>query len=385
MAHAMKKDFYRFTLKQLACLLLVLCMFLGLVARYMQPDYQELAARAVFQKLQRDKRDLEAAMKSDNLELAREAIQRLARPTDGFLQGQSNHLLKVCIDNCQPAMLALLLEHNVNPRQSLRADAISDGPVLFAVAFSPRFLEIRRGMFDVLLKHGVDINTVSSNQRTVMDIAVYRNEAPLCDLLREYGAPYGPREMVVFNRLAELKEAVANNPEIVKERVAPIFAGQDPTLLGLALKHGHAEVARFLIDSGAPLDTLEELGQTLMFMAARGGNPELVRLLAARGLDVNARDEWNDTPLTDSITRTNAEAVKTLIEMGADVNARGCFGRTALSALLLNVKSEQYEIVRSLIAAGADPTIADDQGVSALDSARGYPSEVQTLLEKPTN
>ncbi|MBI2477963.1 MAG: hypothetical protein HYV60_04750 [Planctomycetia bacterium] len=36
--------------------------------------------------------------------------------------------------------------------------------------------------------------------------------------------PYGPREMVVFNRLADLQEAVANNPEIVHERVAKIYA-----------------------------------------------------------------------------------------------------------------------------------------------------------------
>jgi ankyrin repeat protein len=171
---------------------------------------------------------------------------------------------------------------------------------------------------------------------------------------------------------------------IVKQRVAPIYAGQAPTLLGLALGHGHSEIAHFLIDSGAPLDTLEELDETLMHMAARGGLPDMIKLLAERGLDVNARDEWNDTPLTDSITRTNAETVKTLIELEADVNARGSFGRTALSALLLNLKSEQYELVRSLIAAGADPTIADDKGVSALDLARDYPPEVRALLENRT-
>jgi len=92
--------------------------------------------------------------------------------------------------------------------------------------------------------------------------------------------------MAVFNRLAELKEAVANDPQIVHKRVASIYAGHDATLLGLALQHGHREVAQFLIDSGAPLETVEELGQTLMHMAARGGNPYFVRLLAARGLDV---------------------------------------------------------------------------------------------------
>jgi ankyrin repeat protein len=379
----MRKDFYRFTLKQLALLLLVVCILLGFASRYVRPVYEERAARVAFQKLQLAESDLQAAIKSNNLALARSAIDRGVRPTLGFLQGRGE-LLKVCIDTCQPEMLALLLERGADPRQSLPADVVGDGPILFAVASSPQSLEIRRKMLDVLLKHGVDINTVSSNQRTVMDIAVYRNEAPLCDLLREYGVPYGPREMVVFNRLAELKEAVADNPKLVHERFAPIYAGQDPTLLGLALSHGHSEVARFLIDSGAPLDTVEQLGQTLMHMAARGGNPDLVRLLAERGLDVNARDDWNDTPLTDSIHRMNAETVKALIEVGADVNAQGVRGHTALRAVLPGANSERYEIIRMLIAAGADPTIADDEGVSTLDAAHGYPREVQTLLGKPT-
>jgi len=379
----MKRDFYRFTLKHLAFLLLVLCIFLGFVARYTQPDYEEQVARAAFQKLQRAEIDLEAAIKSDNLALARDAIERGARPTDGFLQGRGD-LLKICVDSCQPAMLALLLEHDANPRQSVSADVVGHGPLLFAVASSPQPLKARREMLDLLLEHGVDINTVAGNKSIVMDIAIYHNDAPLCDLLRAYGVPYGPREMVVFNRLAELKEAVATNPEIVKERVAPVYAGKNPTLLGLALKHGHAEVARFLIDAGAPLDTLEELGATPMHMAARGGNPDMIRLLAERGLDVNARDDWNDTPLTNVIWRTNIETVRTLLEVGADVNAEPVRGRTALYALLRKLTPERYEIVRLLIAAGADPTIADDQGVSALDLARDYPPEVQTLLEKPT-
>ena len=285
---------------------------------------------------------------------------------------------------------------------------VGDGPILFAVASSAQPLETRQEMLDVLLKHGVDINTVAGNQRTVMDIAVYYDEAPLCDLLREYGVHYGPREMAVFNRLAELKEAVVNNPELIHERFKSIYAGQDLTLLGLALKHGHREVAHFLIDSGAPLDTLEEHGLTPMFMAARGGTPEFVRLLAARGLDVNARDDWNDTPLTDSILRTNVETVKALLEVGADVNARAARGRTALSTILLYWhvdatarseerrgrtalsakllygRHEQLEIIRLLIAAGADPTIADNEGHSALDIARDYPPEVQELLGIPT-
>jgi hypothetical protein len=197
----MKKDFYRFTLKQLALLSLVLCILLGFVVRYRQPDYEEQAARVAFQNLQRAENDLKSAIASDDLILARDAIERGANPRVGFI-GQN--LWKVCIDTCQPEMLELLLTYGANPQQLVPADVVGDGPILFAVASSLQPLEIRQQMFDALRKHGVDINTTSSNHRTVMDIAVGRNDATLCDLLREYGVPYGPREMVVFDRLAEL-------------------------------------------------------------------------------------------------------------------------------------------------------------------------------------
>jgi hypothetical protein len=90
-----------------------------------------------------------------------------------------------------------------------------------------------------------------------MDVAVRAGDADAADLLRGYGLPYGAREMATFNRLDELKRAVEANPELIKQRYKPEYAahpGQGPTLLGIAMSHGHREMSIFLIESGAPLD-----------------------------------------------------------------------------------------------------------------------------------
>lgn len=137
-------------------------------------------------------------------------------------------------------------------------------------------------------------------------------------------------------------------------------------------------MAIYLIDHGAPLDTIEGKGSTLLHRAARGGNPELIRLLLARGLDVNARDDYGDTPLTDSVWCTRPEAIDVLIEAGADVNAQGSNESTALH---LAAGSGRANVVSKLLAAGADPTIVNIYGETPLDKVR---KRTKRLLEAET-
>ena len=199
-----------------------------------------------------------------------------------------------------------------------------------------------------------------------MDLAVHRTEPEVADLLVELGVPYGPREMVAFDRLPELQQAVDQRPAVMRERYRPLYGvhpGQEPTLLGIALSRGLREVSLFLLDRGHPLDTVEGVGKTLMHMAALGVDPDLIRLLAERGLDVNAQDDFGDTPLLDCLSNTASHAsrdtISTLIEVDADVNARRIDGATCLHVA---VSSERADVIPLLLAAGADPAIPDENG-----------------------
>jgi ankyrin repeat protein len=138
----------------------------------------------------------------------------------------------------------------------------------------------------------------------------------------------------------------------------------------------------FLIDAGAPLDTQQHLGRTLLHEAAIGGDPELIRLLVARGLDVNAIDDHvKDTPLAFAVGHDNHDAVAALLEAGANVNHQDGSGRTHLHGAILG---KRVEVVQMLLAAGADPTIADRKGETPLDLALARNPAMANLLEQAT-
>ena len=81
------------------------------------------------------------------------------------------------------------------------------------------------------------------------------------------------------------------------------------------------------------------------------------------------------------------DLVRALLETDIDVNHVNNLGWTALlEAVILGDGGEAHtEIVRMLVAAGADTSIADREGVTALEHARerGY-REIVRLLERPS-
>jgi ankyrin repeat protein len=75
--------------------------------------------------------------------------------------------------------------------------------------------------------------------------------------------------------------------------------------------------------------------------------------------------------------RTEAQAVETvtlLLGAKADVNAKDDNGNTALTGAVLRGWNQ---MVRTLIAAGADPYLANNAGLSPYDMAKGKPSGVR--------
>lgn len=324
---------------------------------------------------------LTMAVREDALALARRVLEAGANPNRKGNGGIT--FLHFCAERGAIDMLELLLEFGADLEQSASLtppNITVNGPPLLAAAGCSKPDGIRLHMIRVLLEHGADPN--ADLGRTAMDIAVRDSDGALGDLLREHGAAYGPREAVAFNRLNEVALTVRENPAILGARHRPVYAarpGRDPTLLGMALSKGYHDLALYLIEQGAPLDTIEYHGSTLLHLAARGGDPQLVQLLVTRGPDVNARDEYQDTPLTESAWEAPLEVISTLINAGADVNARGMNGQTAFYNA---VSRDRVEAVRLLLAAGANPTIPNIRGETAIDIARSRNFKAMELFER---
>jgi ankyrin repeat protein len=363
-SHEKKRRFFAFTLRQLLLLCALSCVLLGIVTPRIRRtlrgwelqqdiDQRETVRVAIAA-------DLNTAVRTNNVALARHALEAGADPN---LDPREN-LLCSCIVNGRDEIMELLLKFGAD------ADLpICGSPPLFVAARCNQPPEVRCKMIRLLVAAGVDPRRQSGHPSSnAMDIAFSVSDGRTGDLLREYGLPYGSREMVGFNRLDELKQAVEQNPGIIEERFQPSWAppGEVTTLLAIAVDRGYREISLFLIESGAPLDTVAYHGFTLLHLAARGGDPEIIRVLAARGLDVNAINRNSDTPLSSIAWSDKPQAIAALLEAGSNINHHGFDGRTPLHWAALG----NLEIVRMLLAAGADAALPDKEGTTPLDLAR---------------
>ncbi len=340
------RRFLQFDLRQLLVLFAVLSLLFGAIAPWIWEAFGNRGDPNVSRLIR--------AVQEGDVELARRALEAGAFPNE--ISGDLD-LVDTAIENGQVEMMDVLLEHGAYPLGIV--DAIEgEHPI-----------EVRLEMIRCLVRHGADLSRDYVGGAG-MNAALRIRDEEVCDLLRELGVEYGPREMAALNRLEELQHATEERPSIIPERVAPFethWRGEDPSLLGIALSHGYREMAVFLIDQGAPLDTTEGEGATLLHRATRGGDPRLIRLLAARGLDVNARDDHGETPLLKNVLCSTFEAIDTLIEMGVDLDACGINEETALHRAATHNRTE---VVQKLLVAGADLAITDGNGRTVLEAVR---------------
>jgi ankyrin repeat protein len=108
-----------------------------------------------------------------------------------------------------------------------------------------------------------------------------------------------------------------------------------------------------------------------LHFAAGDGDLEKVKSLLVAGYPINAFDEaLSCTPLHCAAKENQIHIVRYLIDAGADVNAREeeKIGDTVLKYIAENWS---FEMAKTLVDAGADPTILGWMQLTALDKSMG--------------
>lgn len=283
-------------------------------------------------------------------------------------------------------------------------------------------LEGQEAAVRVLLEKGAELDTKAQSRSTALHFAVEGEKEMIVKLLIDKGANVNiQRDNETGNYGVHL--AIQNEDESIlmllldhgANHKAQNRAGD--TALHLACSDKcPPEMMKYLLEKGADFTILNQRGETPLHIAAKSNNTEAVFRMLRLGAStvINFRDADNNTSLlcvaagSDPVEvkrsnsnrlsrhrsferlpprRSNTEPVqdvraaslamevikndiiKMLLENGANVNHQGKRRQAALHLAAIN---GYEEMARVLLENGADPTLKDDNGCTALDLVEEY-------------
>ena len=195
----------------------------------------------------------------------------------------------------------------------------------------------------LLLDRGADVNARANTRYSALMVAAqYQEGDAAINLLLDRGAQVAtPATAPVFNANPFFLASYAGNAKSLKrllaaggkldEAMIAIGTSRTTPMLG-AFKFGDMEVARTLLDLGAPIDFADGNGITMLGRAALNNDLELARMLIERGANVNVVDKQGMTPLlwASNIDFGDSAMVELLLRSGAKPDARNKDGLTPL-------------------------------------------------------
>ena len=180
------------------------------------------------------------------------------------------------------------------------------------------------------------------------------------------------------------EDDIATLRALVRDRGVDTKDAQGQTPLMLAAAFGSRESVRLLLDSKADVRAAGNGGVTALHLAIADSTK--TGWLVDAGADVNAVTQLGRTPLIVAASgQGTVDVVRQLLAKGASVNAADGIGITPLIAA---ASVNDADVVNLLLAHGADPAIASRGPVgTALQgaAANGNPALVKTLLARSAN
>lgn len=188
---------------------------------------------------------------------------------------------------------------------------------------------------------GADVNTRGKSEITALHEAAQRGFSEIALWLIDHGATIDSRTTA-----------------------QPGYPGAESPLL-LAVESGHVELARILLDKGANPNLKSSDGNSCLELAVQSGNLSLVDSLLQKGAQVNPRGGF--TPLCNALCAKQIEVARHLIVHGARVDAILQPFSTPLFNFIAGIK--WLPAVNLLLECGASAFLLDQRRLTSLHSA----------------
>ena len=211
----------------------------------------------------------------------------------------------------------------------------------------------------LLLDRGADVNARAKSRFSALMVAAQYQEADAAiNLLLDRGASVAPPAdgAPLFNANPFFLAAYAGNARSLKrlrdaglkidDAMLVIGTSRTTPMLG-AFKFGDIEVARTLLDLGAPVDFADGNGITMLGRSALNNEVAMAALLIDRGANVNVVDKLGMTPLLWAALSNFGDTamIELLVKAGARLDGRTKDGLTPLE---LARKYNHTQLVQAL-------------------------------------
>jgi ankyrin repeat protein len=188
----------------------------------------------------------------------------------------------------------------------------------------------------------------------------------------------------------ELLQAALRGDRAAVERLiaakAPLDAvnGSGQTALLIAVERNDLAIATALIEAGANINAQAANQDSPWLQAGALGRTQMLRAMLPKKPDLTLRNRYGGNALIPACERAHVETVEFLLSTPIDVNHVNNLGWTCLLEIVIlgDGGPRHVAVARMVLAAKADPNLADRDGVTPLTHARRKGQrEVAALIE----
>ncbi|XP_061565179.1 poly [ADP-ribose] polymerase tankyrase-2-like [Cololabis saira] len=219
---------------------------------------------------------------------------------------------------------------------------------------------------ELLVLHGAVVNVADLWKFTPLHEAAAKGKYEICKLLLQRGADPTRKNRDGNTPLDMVRDVDADIQDLLRG---------DAALLDAAKKGCLARVKKLCTKDNVNCRDTQGRHSTALHLAAGYNNLEVAEYLLQHGADVNAQDKGGLIPLHNAASYGHVDVAAVLIKYDACVNATDKWAFTPLQEA---AQKGRTQLCALLLAHGADPTLRNQEGQSALDLVTA--DDVRALL-----
>jgi uncharacterized protein len=233
----------------------------------------------------------------------------------------------------------------------------------------------------MLLEKGADAALATRSGITPLEIAIQNNRTEIVGVLLKsktsYAGTHRALLLAIEKNMEDLGIALIKRDSKLGSRDA-----KGRSALWYSAEQGLGKTSAALIKSGKiDIDSQDSTGQSALSQAVRRGHLEVVRLLVNEDADLNIRTNAGNSVLMLAVLAKSPAIVELLLTRDIDINAQNNVGD---NALMLAAGTGQNDILEMLIAAGADLQLRNKEELNAYQIANnsGHRETAEIIRQK---